>query len=517
MNYLLEYDRKLCNRLKKVDAVTARKNLLTDGYVSSSFQLPEYYQAEGLADMELAAIQWEATNPPRTAPIDIYTPKGRRSWRRFSLVHPYAYWQIVATLTEKSNWGKINELLTRQTGIAVYSTPQFDVKMKQKGVGIKAWLKLNEEDLLREKSDYKVLVATDIQNCYSSIYTHSLSWAIETKSHAQKNRYDKTLFGNQIDRLFQNSRRGQTNGIPTGTGVSDIMAEVLLKDVDYKLTEKLKTLGVDYAGARFRDDYRFLAKNVTDGEKILKVLNRILNESYDLTLNDSKTHIFEDILEGTTRPWNIALKNSAVIANLELISKKTIVGTYIKDYLIATYQIQRTYNEGRPAITLLHRLIKQLNTSTEIKINYEQFQLISSILRKLILLREEVTPEAMLILDKLLPFVAKAKTDVVLKELRDNYANETDADYQKVWLYRLCYRHNPRLINKLYGDEDSPLIKMLLDESLPHWEYYPLIDDFSDGDTAELAKFSFLNRETLNKSLDEPIDKDFLNAFTYIK
>ena len=30
------------------------------------------------------------------------------------------------------------------------------------------------------------MAATDITNCYSSIYTHSLSWAIEGKEKAKK-------------------------------------------------------------------------------------------------------------------------------------------------------------------------------------------------------------------------------------------------------------------------------------------------------------------------------------------
>jgi len=47
--------------------------------------------------------------------------------------------------------------------------------------------------------DYKFSYDTDIADCYSSIYTHSIAWAIETIGIAKKQRdgnYPKTkVFG----------------------------------------------------------------------------------------------------------------------------------------------------------------------------------------------------------------------------------------------------------------------------------------------------------------------------------
>ena len=55
---------------------------------------------------------------------------------------------------------------------------------------------------------------TDIVNCYSEIYTHSIVWALHTKKVAKEERNDKKLLGNNIDKHLQAMSNGQTNGIP---------------------------------------------------------------------------------------------------------------------------------------------------------------------------------------------------------------------------------------------------------------------------------------------------------------
>ncbi len=98
-----------------------------------------------------------------------------------------------------------------------------------------------ENDLVSEAFRFKHLFTTDVRNCYASIYTHSIPWALHTKqlAHDFKNRNDFTLFGNRLDKLFQNANDGCTNGIPIGPAISDLIAEVVLAGVDLALSRFL--------------------------------------------------------------------------------------------------------------------------------------------------------------------------------------------------------------------------------------------------------------------------------------
>ena len=67
--------------------------------------------------------------------------------------------------------------------------------------------------------EYEYLFQTDIVDCYSSIYTHSIAWALHDKEEVKKklkehSKTDKNLIGNIIDYSLRSMSYGQTNGIP---------------------------------------------------------------------------------------------------------------------------------------------------------------------------------------------------------------------------------------------------------------------------------------------------------------
>ena len=86
--------------------------------------------------------------------------------------------------------------------------------------------------------DYKFSYDTDIADCYGSLYTHSIAWAIETIDTAKKQR-DSNLLGNKIDTHIRNMQYGQTNGIPQGSVLMDFIAEIILGYIDELLTVEI--------------------------------------------------------------------------------------------------------------------------------------------------------------------------------------------------------------------------------------------------------------------------------------
>ena len=66
--------------------------------------------------------------------------------------------------------------------------------------------------------DYAFVVHTDIVDCYSAIYTHSIAWALHTKQEAQVKaaRHKSLGLANAIDTHF---RHIATQGPPANGGL----------------------------------------------------------------------------------------------------------------------------------------------------------------------------------------------------------------------------------------------------------------------------------------------------------
>ena len=144
-----------------------------------------------------------------------------------------------------------------------------------------------EERELRFQTGAQYVVHSDISKCFSSIYTHSISWAMQGKPDAKNKKYrnDLSLEGNLLDKSCQIVADAQTNGIHIGPHTSNVISEIILTKVDVGLREKGYKRVV-----RYIDDYRFYAKSYEEGEAFIRELSMQLRE-YELHINEGKTHI----------------------------------------------------------------------------------------------------------------------------------------------------------------------------------------------------------------------------------
>jgi len=154
----------------------------------------------------------------------------------------------------------------------------------------------SDKSLLRDRpqiraqfrSNGKYLLVTDIQQFYPSIYTHSLSWALHTKTVAKVKRNDMSFLGNRLDKFARGMQDSQTMGLPIGPDSSRILSEILLTAVDIELINKLPNL----KGFRRVDDYELTFRSRSEAENALGTLQGILSD-FELSLNESKTQILE--------------------------------------------------------------------------------------------------------------------------------------------------------------------------------------------------------------------------------
>ena len=164
----------------------------------------------------------------------------------------------------------------------------------QRAVVAENWF--NDIPLLRaeKRANAKYLLKADVSKFYSSIYTHSIPWALHGKQYAKKNR-SNALCGNAIDKFLRDCQDGQTIGIPIGPDTSLIIAELILSQVDEEFAVK-----TGFDAFRFVDDYEIYCKDRSDIELSLCVLESALLD-YELCLNPLKISIVElpDSFEST--------------------------------------------------------------------------------------------------------------------------------------------------------------------------------------------------------------------------
>lgn len=238
----------------------------------------------------------------------IYINKNNNlSWRNIQLINPILYVYLVRLMTFPSNWQEIinrfNEFQSNEKIICL-SIPVKSLNPKNTDLGtlLGNWYKNVEQKSIELFLQYDYLFETDISDCYGSIYTHSIAWAIHEKSIAKQNQNKNSFLGNLIDKIIQNIQYGQTNGIPLGSTLMDFIAEIVLGYADLELSRKLSNLNIsNYHIIRYRDDYRIFVNDNLIGEAILKELSQVLLD-LGLHLNSSKTKNSTDVITSSIKP-----------------------------------------------------------------------------------------------------------------------------------------------------------------------------------------------------------------------
>lgn len=150
----------------------------------------------------------------------------------------------------------------------------------------------------RAEKKFKHLVKFDLQSCFDSIYTHTISWA--TSGGADKVKvlpgYHGSWVGDAFDYLMQSVNARETNGIVIGPEFSRIFAEIILQYIDRKVEQELLEEKLyqksNYECYRYVDDYFLFYNEEKDKNLFMESLTKWLKE-FKLQLSPSKTEEFE--------------------------------------------------------------------------------------------------------------------------------------------------------------------------------------------------------------------------------
>lgn len=151
----------------------------------------------------------------------------------------------------------------------------------------------------RAEKKFSRLLKMDVQNCFDSIYTHSIAWAINGGVDIYKDTFEGKCDGSVgvlWDKMMQEMNYNETNGIVIGPECSRIFAEVIMQYVDQMVEQQLLIKGyrnkVDYECYRYVDDYFFFYNSEAVKVDAEQLFQMYLKE-FKLSLSQEKNKTFE--------------------------------------------------------------------------------------------------------------------------------------------------------------------------------------------------------------------------------
>lgn len=482
--------------------------------IYSNITLPTYFSFQKLLNQLDKKLQNKSLKNFFTAkdkPSDyddvnyiIYNNKdGCYAWRPLQLLNPIIYVALVNYITQENVWKLIknrfkkfqkNEKIASK-GIPVLKSP----KKKQQASQVANWWNEVEQLSLEQALEYSFLFSTDISDCYGSIYTHSISWALHGKSTAKQAIKNPSinLEGDEIDTLIRQMTNNQTNGIPQGSVLMDFIAEIVLGYADLLLTEKLNYNSIeDYKIIRYRDDYRIFVHNTQTGNQIIKYLTEVMIE-LGFKLNATKTQKTEDIIEGSLKKDKLYR-----ISHLEDLNKFCLNKGNLQKQLIRIYDFAKRFpNSGS-----LQALLMEYNKNLKLKKDDKNIVPIISIAFSIAYNNPRVYPTIAAIIGKFLSYLSdfNKRYDIILK-IEKKLEEKPNTEYMEIWLQRIIYNDD------FFKDYDSSICKLVMDKTKPPlWN----IDWVSNGLKNIVNNTPIIDYEELN-NLDSDIRDDEIDIFYY--
>jgi len=486
--------------------------LKNESYIN--IDLPPYINFESLLSKiskELKGLSYKGIktkNPDKLENINyklLHNKNGKYEWRPFELIHPVLYVSLVNQLTTYKNWKVIKKrfgFIRGKSLVQCMSMPIVSETAKSdKAEQVTNWWEGVEQKSLELSLDYEYIYHTDISNCYSSIYTHSIPWALHTKEIA-KTKYSNILIGNSIDEHIRSMSYGQTNGIPQGSVIMDFIAEMVLSYADLLLSKEIKNISQPdgFKIIRYRDDYRIFVNNPMVADNIIKKLTEVLM-GLGLKLHSQKTINYNNVIRGSIKEdkidWIMCKRENTTIQKQLLVLHKFSdnhknSGTLTKELQAAFTRINRN-TESKKKLKLFKK-IENINVLISIVTdiayhNPRTYSICAAILSKLFSLIDN-----------------KAETLEVIRKVLTKISKIPNTGHMQIWLQRAVIKIEnidstmfPEKICKLvYGEK----VTIWNNEWLPKRKYIDGI--FNKTDTVD---------SNLIKEINTVIDKDEVLLF----
>lgn len=418
---------------------------------------------------------------------------GKYAWRPFQLIHPVLYVALVHEITKEDNWNIICERFEEfqnNPKIKCQSIPvESEDELSDKANAITNWWQKIEQESIALALEYEYVLHTDITDCYGSIYTHSIPWAVHTKVFAKQHR-STTYVGNAIDKYIRDMSYGQTNGIPQGSVLMDFIAEIVLGYVDLELSSKVEKAGIgDFQILRYRDDYRIFTNNPQSAEVITKILTEVLIEM-GMRLNAQKTIVSNNVVRDSIKPdklyWNA--------------QKRGAKG--LQAHLLLIHHLSEKFPNSGSLRKALDKFFKRIQGLSETK---ENIRVLISILIDIAFKNPSTYPIACGVLSKLLSLIDdEEEQEEILEQIKTKFSRIPNTGHIKIWLQRVTLKIDREI------EYDELLCQRVNDGSIKIWN-----SDWLNDDINEIINDAELIDEDVIEEIDKVITTEEIILFGY--
>jgi RNA-directed DNA polymerase len=451
-------------RLVELSNEEARKHFLKE---SSYFNgdLPSYISFEPiLNDVETVLkggnyAAFKSKNPKDLPNVNynfIANKDGKFAWRPYELMHPALYVSLVNVICAPENWTRITKRLSEFEDGAVdcCSAPVMSLdNQADVATQIKSWWQSVEQRSLVYSLEFSHILHTDVTDCYGSLYTHSISWALHGLEEAKREKGKNSLLGEKIESHIQAGRYGQTNGISQGSVLMDFVAEIVLGYVDQQINSALDDQP-DFRILRYRDDYKIFSNSDDRAEEILKIISDKLR-SVGMKLGVAKTFLCRNVVEGSIKPDKLA--------GIDLQDLGNANANTIQKQLLRLHPFgQRFPNSGA-----LRRLVSEFHTkiSTQTE-NPDDLEVQVAIAADIAFVSPATFPAVAAILSHLISLASIEEKARLWTKVHKKMARVPYNGYLEIWLQRVT---QPKAVGMTFTS-DEPICQIVNGQSPDLWE-----------------------------------------------
>lgn len=446
-----------------------------DRYVTT--EMPEYlnfdpvlaFAREHIADTSIDKCLKDI-NPENMsdANYDIMLNKdGRYAVRVLSLSNPFLYYLLAREICTPEHWAailddfKVFGSAPHIQAVGIPVTPA-DKENFHKATTILNWWNRFEQMAVKLSLDYRYMFVTDITNCYGTIELQTVEKALSRKGTASE-----VDVKTDIVRILTMLRQGRNIGLPQGSTLYDIVAEIVLGYADMLLREALERDGITegYEILRYRDDYKVFANDKDLLERISYTLQHVL-EGLNLRLNSAKTRISDSIITDSIKPDKLAYIYNTPIYN----NKKQCDFDGIQKQLLFILQFGRQYPDCGQMRMLLSKLSAWLEKhiekmkrrskadaekSDEAKEEQERLGTIIEDIMAMSAIAAQIAAEnlnsahyALKVISQMLSTISdeqvengeQASKDEIVTKVLNRLGSMQNSDYLKIWLQNLAVK-----------------------------------------------------------------------------
>jgi hypothetical protein len=298
---------------------------LYDGLVGCGLfakRLPDFLSSKEFLDYS-KSINLPIDNKPRDY-IRYSSMRNINVPRNMAIPEPFAYASLCQEL--KINWDRLKRHFEKKTKNDNHKISRIHIRKLFDDCGL---FEMNYKNLYSDGTPdqdliirSKYLAIADISQCFPSIYSHAIPWALKGKTYAKKNRDGQKWF-NRLDASIRSVKYGETNGVLIGPHASNLISEIVLTTVDREMVRK------GFKFIRHIDDYVCYAKSFEEAEKFHLDLSIELNK-YELLLNLKKSEIIS-LPQASVKNWvnklnHYVFNNTYTVENKQALRIKELKG-----------------------------------------------------------------------------------------------------------------------------------------------------------------------------------------------